>query len=131
MNLNALVAPITRAVTPGVTCELWLSKKATTDAAGKRTPQYDRVTGVVADVQAVSGEDLMQLDSLNIQGVERVAYLQGNVEGINRVRGKGGDLLVIASPAADAGSWLVKAVLETWGTGGWCKVALALQVSAP
>ena len=129
MNLQAIAAGATRSVTPAVTATLYLSQGSTVDGTGKRTPQFQIVQGMLADVQAVTGKDLKQLDALNLQPVERVAYLSGNVEGVNRVRGKGGDLLVISAPAADAGTWLVAAVLETWGSAGWCKVGLTLQTN--
>ena len=129
MNLQAIAAGATRSVTPSVSATLYLSRGSVPQPNSKRTPLFDIVEGVTADIQAVTGKDLKQLDALNIQNVERVAYLAGNVEGVNRVRGKGGDFLVIASPAADAGTWLVTAVLETWGTAGWCKVGLTLQTN--
>ena len=70
--------------------------------------------------------DWDRLYALDIQGVLRAAYIQGNVEGINRVRGKGGDLLTF-----NGETWLVVVVLETWDTPGWCKVAINLQTAAP
>jgi hypothetical protein len=128
MNLQALTAQAVRAVTPPVPgCQLLLSTGYTTGADFKQTPSYAAPVTVTADIQAVGGKDVRQLDALNVQGVQRVAYLQGNVEGIDRARGKGGDLLVVPGTSADAGTWLVVAVLETWGSGGWCKVALTLQ----
>lgn len=134
MNLNALVAPMTRTITPGVPATLMLSTGSVKSADYSRDPTYAREP-VTADFQAASPRDLKQLDALNIQNVERVAYLNGNVEGINRIRGKGGDLVYVPAgahtPASSVGTWLVAAVLETWDTPGWCKVGLVLQVVAP
>lgn len=136
MNLSAIAAGLTRAVTPPVVCTLHISTGRTVTADdGTRTPEYDVRTRVTADVQAASSGDLRQLEGMNISGVERVAYLRGNVEGVNRVRKKGGDLVVFEArsgvPAALVGTWLVTAVLETWDTGDWCKVGLTLQTEAP
>lgn len=141
MNLQGIAAPFARAVTPAIPANLFLATgEVVTAADGSRTPRYQTKIGVLADVQAASSGDLRQLDGLNIQGVERVAYLSGDVSGLNRTRGKGGDLLVFQSapgiPASllgpkGTGTWLVAAVLETWDSPGWCKVALTMQVATP
>lgn len=125
MNLNAVAFAATRAVTPALPGTLYLSDGYSTDAAGKRTPAY-RARAVTVDLQAATGKDLKQLDGLNIQGVSRVAYLNGDVQGLNRTERKGGDLLRISGEY-----WLVVSVLETWDTPGWSKVALSQQVAKP
>ncbi len=133
MDLNGIASRVTRAVTPAVPGALFLSTGYTTGADGKQTPTYDERTLTSVDMQALSGGDLRQLDAINVQGASRAAYLHGNIEGVNRVRGKGGDLVVISEgpgvPPAQVGTWLVVGVLETWAD--WCKVALALQNEAP
>lgn len=133
MDLNGIASQFTRAVTPAVTGALFLSTGYTTAGDGKQVPTYDERTLTSIDMQALSGADLRQLDALNVQGASRAAYLRGNIEGVNRVRGKGGDLVVISEgpgvPPAQLGTWLVVGVLETWPD--WCKVALALQNDAP
>lgn len=125
MNLNSVARAATRAVTPAVAAVLAVCTGYTTDGAGKRQPTYAADQNVLADVQAVSAADLKQLDSLNVQPVQRVAYLSGNVQGLNRAEARGGDVLTMLGQ-----TWLVVAVLETWDTPGWCKVALAEQVPA-
>lgn len=125
MNLNVVASAATRAVTPAVPGTLYLSDGYTTDAAGKRTPRY-RPRAVTVDLQAASGKDLQQLDGLAIQGVSRVAYLNGDVQGLNRTERKGGDMLRVRGDY-----WLVVTVLETWDTPGWTKVALSQQVAKP
>lgn len=133
MDLNGIASAATRSVTPAIAGQVWLSTGYTTGDTGRRTPTYDTRSQVTLDMQPLSGRDLMQLDGLNIQGVQRVAYVRGDIQGLVRVKQKGGDLIVIpAAPTAPAyavGSWLVVVVMETWPD--WCKVGLSLQVVAP
>jgi len=133
VDLNAIASAATRSVTPAVAGQVWLSTGSTTAADGTRTPTFNTLSQVTLDMQPLSGRDLQQLDGLNIQGVQRVAYVRGDIQGLVRVSGKGGDMIVIpAAPTAPAyavGSWLVVTVMETWPD--WCKVGLTLQVSPP
>ena len=56
--------------------------------------------------------------------------MQGDIEGLLRTSGRGGDLITMP----DGTVWLVVMVLEAWGqntgkTGGnWCKCAVTVQV---
>ena len=82
-------------------------------------------------VQAVAGQDLAHVDGLNQQGVYRVVYMNGRVEGVDRPGVNGGDILLIPTgltatpPATDV--WLVKEILEPWDTAGWSRVLVVLQ----
>ncbi len=105
-----------------------------------------------AQVQALTFRDLTQVSGLNLNGTRRGIYLSGDVEGLVRSQGKGGDLITFP----DGSEWLVALVLEAWGaselpmltlggdpmltlgggsmtelSGGtpdqWCKVACTLQ----
>lgn len=107
------------------------STAITATGTGKRVPQFITTTGLPMQVQAVEGQDLQHVDGLNQQGVYRVVYMNGLIEGIDRPGFSGGDLLLIPTgltatpPAMD--TWLVKEVLEPWDTPGWCKVLVVLQ----
>jgi len=121
-NLHAIAAPFT-AVVSGATVALWQrSVGYATDPAGKRVPAYAVGLDVDLRVQALSGDELALLDSLNIQGIRRAAYASGDMQGADRKDGKGGDLLTFGGAV-----WLVATVLETWDNSGWCKVALVKQ----
>lgn len=122
MNLHQLVSGHIAAVNPFLTGSIKVSTGTTTAADGKRTPSYTTIAGVPMQVQALSGRDLRQLESLNIQGVSRAVYLNGNIEGLDRPAGKGGDLILV-----NGATWLVTTVLETWDAAGWCKLGLTLQ----
>jgi len=104
----------------------WVSNQGYTTAPdGTRTPNRTSQT-VQANVQALSGTDLRHVDGLNLQGVMRSVYLYGDVEGIVRADGKGGDMLQFPEvPGGTTRNWLVNQVMEVWPT--WCRVIVTLQ----
>ncbi|MEG2551379.1 MAG: hypothetical protein RSA68_03965 [Hafnia sp.] len=93
----------------------------TTLPGGKRAPSYNSVD-VIVQLQELSSTDLRQVDSVNIQGILRSAYLNGNFNGVNRPEQKGGDILMIGEE-----KWLVVKVPELWPD--WCRVIINLQRS--
>lgn len=125
MNLAALVGSLVGVVNPPVLGTWRQSTGYTTDTAGKRTALFHDVPSVSMQVQALDGEELTMVDSLSIEGVKRAVYMLGDVQGVDRSDGKGGDILIFAGSP-----WLVIKVLETWATG-WCKVAVSKQMSPP
>jgi len=130
MNLQSITASAVSAVNPMVPCSLQVSTGSTTNADFSKSPSYAAAVPVMGQVQALSFGDLAQVDGLNIQGIKKAIYLQGDIEGLLRPSGKGGDLITMP----DGTVWLVVMVLEAWGnntgkTGGnWCKVAVTVQV---
>lgn len=131
MNLHAIAAPIVGAVTGTTTGDWWENTGYTTDAAGKRTPGYDKHLGVDMRVQSMTMPELTLMDGLNIQGIKRGVYMQGAVKAVDRAGGEGGDLLIFPDQYGINAVWLVVAVLEAWDQGsGWTKVAVTKQIDA-
>jgi hypothetical protein len=127
MNLNALAAGLARAVNPSSEAILWVGTGLfNTSPDGVRTPRWAAQYPVTIDVQESTSKDLRQLDGLNVQGVTNVAYVNGALDAVSRVRRKGGDMITIQGSGE---TYLVAAVLEQWA--GWCKVALTLQLEPP
>lgn len=122
MNLHAIVRPAIGAINPDLLGSVLVCTGYTTAANGRQQPTYTRTDGVPMQIQALSSKEVEHLDSLNIQNVTRAVYINGNIEGIDRVLLKGGDLLVFLGE-----TWLVTTTLETWDVGGWCKVAVTKQ----
>ena len=123
MNLRAIANAATQSINPNTAVTVKVSSGYTIDPATRRqVPAYTVETGQ-ANIQALDGKDLKQLDGLNIQGTIRAAYLYGNLAGVVRPDSKGGDLVEFNSQ-----SWLVVKVLETWPD--WCKVAIVYQGAA-
>jgi len=124
-NLRAIVNAAVQVVNPDVVATLLVSTGFAV-VNHVQTPTYDRVS-INAQVQAMSTKDLRQIDALNIQGAERVAYLNGSALAIDRVKALGGDLLEFPDGTLPEGNtWLIVASLEQWGNT-WAKVAIRLQ----
>lgn len=123
MNLRAIANAATQTINPNTTVTVKISNGYTkAPSGGRQIPQYITETGQ-ANIQALDGKDLKQLDGLSIQGTIRAAYLYGNLAGVVRPDSKGGDLVEFSGQ-----SWLVVKVLETWPD--WCKVAIVYQGAA-
>lgn len=123
MNLRAIANSATQSINHNTPITVKVSSGYTIDPVTRRqVPAYTVETGQ-ANIQALDGKDLKQMDGLNIQGTIRAAYLYGNLAGVVRPDSKGGDLVEFNSQ-----SWLVVKVLETWPD--WCKVAIVYQGAA-
>jgi hypothetical protein len=124
MNLHQIVSGAVGSVNPMLQAFVRVSTGATIAADGKRTPTYARAVFVPAQIQPLSTGDIRQLDSLNIQGVEKAIYLNGHVDGLVREQNKGGDLIVLQN-GTNAGAYLVSVVLEAWPD--WTKCGVVMQ----
>lgn len=125
MNLRGMANPATQTVNANIDV-VWVQNTGyTTNDAGKRTPTTSTLT-LKGNVQALDAGDLRHTDSINLQGVTRAVYLYGNIQGIVRADGKGGDILQFPQvPGSTNQNWLVYHVSETWPD--WCKVLVVLQ----
>jgi hypothetical protein len=119
VNLQSIVSGCIGTVNPSYPATLQTSTGSTVELDGTQIPTYN-TTQVTAQVQAMSGGDLRKTENLNLQGVVRAVYIQGDVEGLVRSQNRGGDILTF-----NRQTWLVAAVLEHWPD--WAKVAVVLQ----
>ena len=131
MNLQGIVAPCIGVINPPILCSLQASTGYTIGADGTQTPTYTTVSGLSAQVQALTYTDLMKLGGLNIEGTRRKVYLSGNFEGVDRQAVKGGDILTMPNLPGFPGptTWLVAQVLEWFQD--WVSLACTLQNPAP
>jgi hypothetical protein len=130
--MHGVVRSVIPAVNPDITVNLKQSTGYTTNDDGAQVPSYATPVPVRAQIQALSGKDLRQIDGLNLQGSLAAFYLYGAISGVVRASKEGGDLITVAS-GAYAGTWLVTITLEQWSDGGpasWCKVCGTLQVGS-
>lgn len=127
MDLRGLANGVSSTINPNVTVSVERSTGYTIGTGRKQVPSYATAVVGPAQIQALDGDDLKQLDGLNIQGNIKAVYLRGVLAGVLRPDGTGGDLITIMSPAPAqlVGTWLVVKVLEGWPT--WTKAAIVLQ----
>jgi len=121
MNLRGIANGLTSRINPNVAGVFHVNTGFTTLPGGKRVPSYNNVD-VSVQFQELSSTDLKQIDAVNIQGILRSAYLNGNFNGVNRPEQKGGDILLVGND-----KWLVVKVPELWPE--WCRVIVNLQRS--
>jgi hypothetical protein len=122
MNLHQIVRGAIASVNPDQLGLVRISNGYTTASDGTRKPKYDDFPNQTIQEQPLSGREVEHLDSLNIQGVMRGFFLNGNIQGAVRPIQAGGDLIIVPS-----GTYLVVHVFATWATG-WCHVGGALQM---
>jgi hypothetical protein len=131
MNLHGLVRGVITTVNPDTPATLMQSNGYATSADGSRTPAYTSSTQLV-QVQALSAREIQHLDGLNITGVLRKVFLNGDWRSVYRPGNQGGDKIQfgMAAPVPinlRGTKWLVVQVLETWPD--WCSLAIQLQMS--
>ena len=120
MNLHQMAAGYIGMVNPFTRADLLRSTGYTTNPDGTRTPTYDVIHNGMVQVQALSTDDLKQIEGLNIQGAKKGVYLNGNWNGVVRANRQGGDILKF-----NGQTWLAVTVLENWPD--WTKLAVVLQ----
>jgi hypothetical protein len=120
VNLHGLVRNAIGIVNPDIPGTLQRSMGYTTAPDGTRSPAY-QTEAVTLQVQALTEQDLRQVEGLNIQGEMRRVYVYGQMDGAVRPDRKGGDILTF-----NAQRWLVVQVVEQWP--GWASVIVARQV---
>lgn len=128
MNLHSIVAPAIGVINPFVCATLRKSTGDIVTADGTRTPTYEDVDDVPLQVQALTYQDIMKLDGLNIQGVRRACYTSGFYAAIVRGMRWGGDLVIFPTGLFPEGdTWLLAQDLEVWSQSDWVKFAITLQ----
>lgn len=130
MNLHGIVSGVIGAVNPHVPATLQRSNGYATAPDGGRTPAYVTSPQTV-QVQALSAKEIQHLDGLNISGVLRKVYLNGDWRSLYRPGNQGGDRFQFGTTGVPVNlqgtTWLVVQVLETWPD--WCSLAIQLQMS--
>lgn len=120
MNLHQIVSGAIGRINPFVNAKLRRSLGYTTANDGTQVPNYAPDVTVSVQVQALSSDELKQIEGLNVQGNKQAIYLNGTWNGIVRPDRSGGDLIIV-----DNRIYLVITVLENWPD--WTKLAVVLQ----
>jgi len=123
MNLRAIANQCSSVINPNIAITIRVSDGYTIGAGRKQEPSYLPDAEGYGQLQALDGDDLKQMEGLNIQGVVKALYITGTLAGVIRPDSKGGDLVII-----DGQTWLVAKVLEGWSN--WTKAAIWLQEPA-
>jgi hypothetical protein len=124
VNLNNIVAGCVAAVNDWVTLAIQPSQGYTTNPDGSRGPVYGDTQYILAQMQALQYNDLVQVSGLNLTGERRAIYVNGDYQGVVRSSQEGGDLVTLP----DGSVWLLVFQFENWfTTGGWTKFCITKQ----
>jgi hypothetical protein len=127
MNLHGIASGVVGVVNPPVAATILRSTGYNIAPDGRQLPQYETIGNVMVQMQALSTDDLRQVEGLNIQGNKQAVYLDGQWNGVVRVAQQGGDLFRLGGISGTW--WLAAIVLENWPD--WTKLALIEQVAPP
>ena len=124
MDLHGIVSGAVGAVNPFTVATIKVSTGYATNPDGSRNPAYAAPQTASVQLQALEYNDIIQADSLGIQGVRRKMYVKGEVDGLVRAGNKGGDLVTLG----DGTVWKVAMIAEQWPN--WCCAIITLQDGA-
>ena len=122
MNLRGIANSLTSIVNPNISIIGRRYKGETMGVGRKPIPEYYPDEALTAQLQPLSGGDLKHVDGLNVQGIVKSLYINGDYYGANRTLQKGGDIFII-----DGREWLVVDHIELWPD--WCRVIICLQTA--
>jgi len=122
LNLHKIANSAIRRVNPNIQAVLKKYAGETTGPGRKPAPSYLPDQNVTIQLQPISRGDMQHVDGLNIQGLAKVIYVNGNYFSVQREMEQGGDIFVI-----NGEQWLVVEPVELWPN--WCRLIAVLQVS--
>lgn len=131
INVRGIANAAIQVVNPNIPVTVKLPNGYAVDPGTLRQiPAYITQTAQ-GQLQALDGDDLGQINGLNIQGTIRAMYLYGSIAGVIRPDGSPQSHVIFTSNEAGVvkeREWGVFKVLETWPD--WCKVAIVYQEPA-
>lgn len=131
INVRGIANAAIQVVNPNIPVIVRLPNGYTVDATTLRQIPAYITQEAQGQLQALDGDDLGQINGLNIQGTIRAMYLYGSIAGVIRPDGSPQSHVIFTSNEAGVvkeREWGVFKVLETWPD--WCKVAIVYQEPA-
>ena len=123
IDVFGLAGNATQSINSFIPATLKASNGYTVNSDFSITP-VDTDVCIWIEVQAVSGQDLQQIENINQQADMRAVYIKGGIKALNRPLQYGGDIINFYGS-----DWLVTQSLEEWGDAEWCKVLVTRQMA--
>jgi hypothetical protein len=120
IDLRSIANTAIQPINQDIMVDVWASTGYSIGPGLKQIPSYAAPLTLPAQIQALSNDELRQIDGLNISGVSKAIYIKGDLRGIVKPDSLGGDLVKWSGK-----TWLVVKVLESWPT--WTKCVLIYQ----
>lgn len=127
MNIRGMANSAIQPVNPNIPVTIKTSNGYTIDPLTREQVPSWLSYNAMGQLQALDGDELSQLNFMNIGGVLRGLYIYGSVSGVIRPESASTAHIFLTSNengVAAERQWNVYKVLETWA--GWCKVAIVL-----
>ncbi|CAK8737719.1 hypothetical protein SODG_005950 [Sodalis praecaptivus] len=123
MNLHKLASRAIGRVNPLIEARVRRASGWTASPGARQKPQYQPDQRVSIQFQPLSSDDLQHVDGLNLQGIVKSIYVDGNFYGAVRREQIGGDLFLV-----NGETWLVEQAIELWPD--WCRLLVRRQDDA-
>jgi hypothetical protein len=128
MNLRNIANRATQRINPNLNVQYYAYAGYTVDAAGLSTPTWAAPIPAIMQIQALSAKEIQHLEAMNLSGETRAAYVNQQLNPVDRASQTGGDMLVFQGQL-----WQVTALFEGWDGPqvNWSKAALTKQLIVP
>lgn len=121
MNIHRIVNAGVKGINRNVMVTIRRSAGSQQNLDLSRTPQFYEIKRT-AQIQPMSQEDIQMTQGLNLSGLHRHIWINGQVDGLERGAQKGGDFVL----TPDGKTWKIAYVAEAWPD--WCSAIMTLQV---
>lgn len=125
MNLRQIANNAITSINPNITSTLRKYAGEGIGAGRKPVPKYYPDQQVTIQLQPVPRGEMQHVDGLNVAGLAKIIYVNGNYFSVNRALEKGGDLFEFEYAGAKQ-TWLVVEPVELWPD--WCRLLCVLQL---
>lgn len=115
MNLHNIVSSVINAVNEPQEIKITPRQDYTVNEYGEAVSGFKTAYTVIADVQPVMSEDIKNINNYNESSIYKAFWVDGEVNGLNRIEVKGGDKI-----EWNGRTFFVTSVPEGWNdTCGW------------
>lgn len=122
INLHNVVRGAINSINPDQSVILKINTGTIHKPGGIQEPSFDEITAI-AQVQPVKSSEIQFIANYQSGAKYKNFYFNGNVNGINRRKLTGGDIIIW-----NGFEWYVDAEEEDWDTVGWTKVRAIQQL---
>ncbi len=126
MSLLDLANGVISSLNPSVSVTLYQYSGCTQAPGGPRTPTYNVITNVSAQVQELTANEIKHMDDLNMGGLLHNIWCDTVLHALDRTSQLGGDCIGMA----DGTYWLVVRIKEQF-TDGWCSATIQKVTALP
>lgn len=122
INLHNIVRGAINSINPDQSVILKINKGSVHQPGGILEPEFEEIE-TIAQVQPIKSSEIQFINNYVAGATYNNFYFNGSVNGINRRKLTGGDIIVY-----NGFEWYVDSQEEDWDTVGWSKVRAVQQL---